>query len=277
MKNFTKLVRFEFNRFFPIYAVLGIMTVVIQGMGVFVSANDYHQSIEKLIKNGITNERDIILQIGTMGMSNFSETLWFLAPIAFCITALLIYSLFIWYRDWLGKNTFIYRLLMLPTERLNIYFSKVVTIFLMVLGLLALQLILLFIENQLFSILIPETYFASATVGQVIQESRLLLLVYPSSFISFLAYYSNGFVSLLVLFTLVLFERSFKLKGLLFASIYGSFTLVLWLSPYWLQIVLKRQLFFFSEVFWISLTLTFIVGAISIWVSHRLLNKNITV
>ena len=36
----------------------------------------------------------------------------------------MIYVFFIWYRDWLGKYTFAYRLLMLPTTRINIYFAK---------------------------------------------------------------------------------------------------------------------------------------------------------
>ena len=39
MKNFVKLVRFEFNRFAPIYATLAVLTVLIQLIGVFVTTN----------------------------------------------------------------------------------------------------------------------------------------------------------------------------------------------------------------------------------------------
>ena len=37
---------------------------------------------------------------------------------------LIIYVFFIWYRDWFGKNTFIYRLFMLPTARINVYLQR---------------------------------------------------------------------------------------------------------------------------------------------------------
>ena len=47
-----------------------------------------------------------------------------MGPIALCVVVLIIYVFFIWYRDWLGKNTFIYRLLMLPTARIQCLFSK---------------------------------------------------------------------------------------------------------------------------------------------------------
>ena len=50
--------------------------------------------------------------------------MWFLGPIALCIAALIIYVFFIWYRDWLGKNTFAYRLLMLPTDSNEYLFSE---------------------------------------------------------------------------------------------------------------------------------------------------------
>lgn len=277
MKNFIKLVNFELKRFFPIYAALGILTAVIQLIGVFISSNNYHQSIENLIQNGVVSESNIIQQIGLMGMSRFTETLWFWIPIGFCIAALLIYALFIWYRDWLGKNTFIYRLLMLPTERLNIYFSKAVTIFLMVLGLIALQLVLLFAESLLFSLLIPGVYLNEETISQVIQKSVYLQIFYPSSFIAFIAYYSMGFIELLVLFTLILLERSFKIKGILLAGIYRIATLILLFSPYWLQATLNQQLLFNSELVWILQALAVGIGIISIWISHRLLNKRITV
>lgn len=277
MKNFIKLVNFELNRFFPIYAALGILTIILQVIGVFITSNDYIYQIEEQTKMGIVKESAIILEIGQMGMSRFVGSLWFVGPIALCVVTLLIYSLFIWYRDWFGKNTFIYRLLMLPTERLNLYLSKAVAIFLMVLGLVTLQLVLLLVEEQLFSMLIPAAYIKTSTISQTILGSKYLLVLYPTSFIAALANYSRGFIAILVLFTLILLERSFKFKGLLLAGVYSVLTLICLFAPYWIQAIFNRQLFFTSELFWITLALTFVVGAISIWISHRLLNKRITV
>ena len=76
-----------------------------------------------------------IEQYGTLSFFDITQSTWFIGPIALCIAMLIIYVFFIWYRDWLGKNTFIYRLLMLPTNRLNIYLAKATTILLFILGL----------------------------------------------------------------------------------------------------------------------------------------------
>ena len=277
MKNFIKLVNFELNRFFPIYAALGILTILIQFIGVFITTNGYVGQIEMIKQTGVTQESDIIQDIGMMGMNRFVGGLWFWAPVALCIVALIIYSLFIWYRDWLGKNTFIYRLLMLPTERINLYFSKAVTIFLMVLGLIALQLVLLILEGQLFSMLLPDAYFEAASLSQMITHSMYLQWFYPSSLIFFLSHYSKGFLAILVVFTCVLFERSFKVKGLFMAGLYVGLVLTVMLFPYLIQVFLNGMLFFNSEIFWVSLGLTVIMALVSTWISHKLLKRKITV
>lgn len=277
MKNFIKLVNFELNRFFPIYAALGGLTILIQLIGVFITTNGYVSQIEDIKQSGITKESTIISDIGMMGLNRFVEGLWFLGPIAICVVTLIIYSLFIWYRDWLGKNTFIYRLLMLPTERINLYFSKAVTIFLMVLGLVALQLVLLVLEGQLFSMLLPDAYFKAASLSQLITRSTYLELLYPSSLIFFLSHYSKGFLAILVAFTCVLFERCFKVKGIFMAGLYALLTLTVVALPYWIQILMNRNLFFESEIFWITFALTVVMALVSIWISQKLLNRKITV
>src|SRR5699024_11106150 len=91
------------------------------------------------------SQASFIEQFGQFSFYDFGMSLWFVGPIALSIVVLLIYVFFIWYRDWFAKNTFIYRLLTLPTARLNVYLSNAPTIFLMVLELVALQLILILI------------------------------------------------------------------------------------------------------------------------------------
>ena len=83
---------------------------------------------------------EYIEQFGISLLIHFVNSEWFVMPIVLCIAMLMIYVFFIWYRDWFGKNTFIYRLLMLPTERINIYFAKLTAIMLLVLGLITLQI-----------------------------------------------------------------------------------------------------------------------------------------
>ncbi|MER2041401.1 hypothetical protein [Desemzia incerta] len=277
MKNFVKLVRFEFNRFAPIYATLAVLTALTQLIGVFVTTNGYLRSVSEQKQSGIVNDSEIIANIGKMGMTDFVNNLWFLGPIMLCGAVLMLYSVFIWYRDWLGKNTFIYRLLMLPTQRLNILFSKVTTIFLMVIGLVALQLVLLYIENNLFQMLLPTAYFNYANLNQMIQSSYYLTMFYPTSGLVFISRYSKGLLGLLVVSTVILFERSYKIKGLIIGVAYATVVQLVFYAVYFMQFYNVMLYLFASEIFLISLVLTVVAGALSIWISHRLLNKKVTV
>lgn len=277
MKNFIKLVRFEFNRFAPVYATLAVLTVLIQFVGVFVTTNRYLRSISEQKQSGIVNDSEIVANIGKLGMTDFVNSLWFLGPIMFCGAVLMLYSIFIWYRDWLGKNTFIYRLLMLPTQRLNILFSKVSTIFLMVIGLIALQLVLLYIENSLFQMLLPTAYFNYANLNQIIQSSYYLMMFYPTSGLVFISRYSKGLLGLLVVSTIVLFERSYKIKGLILGIGYAVLVQLIFYVLYFMQFYNVMLYLFASEVFLISLVLTVVASALSIWISYILLNRKVTV
>src|SRR5690625_6144925 len=72
---------------------------------------------------------------GMMSMVKVIGSMWFMGPIALSVAAFIFYIFLIWYRDWFGKNTFIYRLLMLPTARLNVFLAKAISIMMMVIGL----------------------------------------------------------------------------------------------------------------------------------------------
>src|SRR5690625_4125438 len=149
MKSYLKLVNFEFNRFFKIYAALITITVISQITGAIVISRNYvSQANQAMYEHGLS-QAIFIEQYGTMSFYRIAQTIWVTGPITLCIVALIFYVFLIWYRDWFGKNTFIYRLLMLPTERLNVFFAKATTIFLMVLGLVALQIFLLPIDSAI--------------------------------------------------------------------------------------------------------------------------------
>ena len=98
-----------------------------------------------------------------------------------CGVALIIYVFFIWYRDWLGKNTFIYRLLMLPTARINVYLAKATTILLFVLGLVALQLLLLPIEGQVLQWMVPTEFRTDMSINEI-TNFRDFECIFPTHF-----------------------------------------------------------------------------------------------
>ena len=216
MNRYLKLVNFEFNRFFKFFLILAGITVLSQIIGIIVESRSYIQIANDIIYGELMPKSEFIQSYGTFSLYTFIHSTWFQGPIALCIVSIAIYIFFIWYRDWYGKNTFIYRLLMLPTARIHIYLAKATVILLNALGLVALQLILLPIENQIVRWIIPEEFLTVMPVKELL-SSFVLTLFYPFTFTEFLIRYGTGMIVVMVIFTAILFERSFRLKGILFA------------------------------------------------------------
>lgn len=275
MNRYLKLVNFEWNRFFKVYIVLIAITILSQISGVIVIANDYLNTANKIINvDQQMSKAEFLMDYGKMSFMDITHTLWFLGPIALSIAALIFYAFLIWYRDWFGKNTFIYRLLMIPTARINIYLAKATSLFLMVLGLISLQLILLQVEGEVLRWIVPFDFRTDISINAIITSFHYLSVLYPSTFIEFILYYGLGFMAVFVLFTVILFERSYRLKGILFGVLYGVLTLCVFFSPY---IVGGDQYLYPMEWLILEIILGLIVVAMSIWVSHFLLRKKIRV
>ncbi|MGX7394893.1 hypothetical protein [Carnobacterium mobile] len=280
MKNYLKLVNFELNRFFKIYLVLISLTVISQLTGTIIESKAYVSLANTAIHKNLVPLEQFIEDNQPMGLMRLLTSGWFLIPIALAAAALLFYSFFIWYRDWFGKNTFIYRLLMLPTARLNLFFSKLSAIFLMVLGLVATQLILLPIENTLVKWLVPSEFRIDLSIRDSLtasSASSFFTLLLPDSFIQFLVNYGIGILFLVVLFTIILFERSFHFKGIFLGGLFGIAAVVIFISPILIESALNYYYLYPIELFILEVALGIAIIGVSIWVSNSLLNKKITV
>lgn len=277
MNRYLKLVNFELNRFIRIYIVLAAITIISQIVGVMVTSNGYLDLANVVINKDHVSKETFIDEYGYMSFANITDTLWFLGPIALSIAALIFYSFFIWYRDWFGKNTFIYRLLMLPTTRINVYLAKATALFLMVLGLISLQLILLPIESKILQFMVSVDFRTDMSINEIITSFHYLTVLYPRTFIGFILSYGTGFMAVFVLFTVILFERSYRLKGILFGAIYGVLAIVVFFLLDIVEMILGKQYLYPSELLTIRIVLGLIVTALSIWVSYYLLRKKIRV
>ncbi|MBY7142186.1 hypothetical protein KFZ56_03580 [Virgibacillus sp. NKC19-3] len=282
MNRYVKLVHFELGRFMKMYLVLIAITVVSQIAGVIVRSRSYVSDANETIYEDLVPIDQFLEQTGPMSMVQINQSIWFVGPIMLCIVALLFYSFFIWYRDWLGKNTFIYRLLMLPTARLNIFLAKATAIFLMVLGLVALQLILLPVESTVLSWMIPQDLRMDMTVSEMINTSvngwnSVLQLLIPQSFIQFMINYGIGFMAVFVLFTAILFERSFRWKGVLLGVIYSVCAFTIFLFPMILEMIFLINYLYPVELLIVETILGILVISVTIWMSNYLLNKKVTV
>ncbi|HAM81546.1 hypothetical protein [Ornithinibacillus bavariensis] len=276
MMRYLKLTNFELSRFFKIYLVLIGVTFVMQLLGVVFTSNKYLSAIKELLESGMTQE-EALKQWGPFSFYNVTSSFWFFAPVALCAASLLIYVLFIWYRDWFGKNTFAYRLLMLPTARINVYFAKATAIFLMVLGLISLQIAFLPIESHLLQSIVPAPYLEEQGINQMISSFDSLRILYPTTFIEYLTHYGVGLMAVLVVFTGVLFERCFRWKGILLGVLFAGISLIVFFLPVIIQEFVLVQFFYPTELFFLMVLTGLIVMTGSILMSNYLLNKKIRV
>jgi len=273
MNRYLKLVNFEISRFIKLYFVLIAITIISQITGAIILSNQYvNKANEAIYQHGGSMEQ-FINEHGPMSMYKVNFSLWFMGPIALCIAALIFYTFFIWYRDWFAKNTFIYRLFMLPTARINVYLAKATSIFLMVLGLVALQLLLIPLQSTILKWIVPREYRLDMSVNEVIESFRYFQILLPQSFIEFMIHYGIGFMIVFIVFTAILFERSFRWKGIFLGAVYGVLAIILFVWPFFLL----TDYLYPIEFLVVETVLGIIVIAMSIWISHYLLTKKITV
>lgn len=276
MNRFLKLVNFEFNRFLKVYLVLIGITVFFQVIGVIYESRKYMNQANKAMYENLLSQSEFISSYGKMSFYQFSQTFWFMGPIVLCGVTLLIYVLFIWYRDWLGKNTFSYRLLVLPTARINVYLAKATTIFLLVLGLVALQLVLISVEKQVFQWMVPSDFYMDLSIKDITNLYGLNML-YPRTFMDFILFYGAGLAAVCTVFTAILFERSYRLKGIFLGILYCAVSFLVFLAPLLVNEFVLGNYLYPHELFFMEVGAALLVWAGAIWIGNYLMNKKIRV
>jgi cellulose synthase/poly-beta-1,6-N-acetylglucosamine synthase-like glycosyltransferase len=277
MKKYLKLVNFEFNRIAKLFAVLLGITLVTQIVGVIVVSKDYLNMANEKIYDELMTKAQFLENFGQMSFLQIVRSAWFVGPIALCIAGVAFYIFLIWYRDWVGKNTFIYRLLMLPTTRLNIFFAKITTIMIMTFGLVAFQLILLPIEMLVMKAMVPNEFRADMSVIEIVTSIPELSIIIPGSILELILFYGAGLLGVSILFTGILMERSFRWKGIFAGLIYSALAVVILISPLLLQEFVLNGYFYPAELLVLEIVMGLMVLAASIWMSGFLLRKKITV
>ncbi len=277
MKRYLKLVNLEVSRVAKVLFGGLAAVFIIQMIGVWMTANRYMNLANEEIMRGETVQ-SILDNYSYMSMIRFSDEIYFIGPIALCVGAVFFYIFLVWYRDWNGKNTFIYRLLMLPTARLSVYFAKATAIMMIIFTLVAAQIAFLKIESSFMDSLIPAEFFKETSIAEIASYNKILFFVIPGTFTEFILYYGSGFIVLTLLFTVILMERSFKWKGLFLGLLYIAAAAVLAFSPILLLTALdKIDYFYLSELIYMTIASSVITGVLSVWISHYLLNKKVTV
>lgn len=278
MKNFIKLFNFELNRFMKIFIAMLAIVFVVQLGTVILQATGYMVLVKDVTKGGRVSPEQFLEEYWHFSLVESIYSIGFLAPIAFGVVGLLFYMFFIWYRDWFARNTFIYRLFMLPTSRMTIYFAKLATIMATVLGMVAFQLIYLAIYKQVIKWIVPVVYRSDLPLGLAVEVTDYLNVFIPSYVSSFFIAYGLGITFVIVIFTAILFERSFRLIGAIVGVFYIGFAFGLFVLPFIVQFIFFDSFYFYAdEMFYIQLVISLIIVGVSLWISHYLLAKKVTV
>jgi len=277
MKSYLKLLNFEMNRLAKFLFILIIVVFGIQIAGTVVISLGFTSEINDLmIRQGLTEE-EVLNVFGKMTFQQIVISGFFFGTIFIAATSVLFYIFLIWYRDWVGKNTFANRLLMLPTNRINVYLAKLSTILIMTLTFVALQLILLTFEIQLFEWIVPEAFREDLTVSQALRQSIEMGLLYPYTFFEFLINYGTGITLVAVIFTFILFERSYRVKGIIIGLGYGVLSVLVLFSPFYINDFLLNNYFYTDELILMFIMADIIVLGSAIFLGHYLLKNKIRI
>lgn len=277
MIKFIRLLNFEWNRISKFLIGLLIFVFVVQIGAVVFSVMDYKRHVvDSNLKAGMS-PTEIMQNFGVYSAGHYTYDSLFLLPIGIGIAAISFYIFFIWYRDWLGKNTFIYRLLMLPISRMKVYFAKLTTILLATLTLALMQYVYLHIYKIVIKLILPSMYRDSLSLVQAINNSHMLFYI-PTDMLLFIFAYAIGTLIVMVLFTFILLERSFKLAGIMIGSLYIFLVAFIAIGPFMLQVLLLNELYLYpGELVLVYIVLWAILMFVTLLWNKKLMKQKITV
>lgn len=275
MKALLKLIHFEVRRFRWFLFGLMALTALVQIAATVIFALDERTARLSLYGQDLKPMRD---PMSVYHLMTRHQEIYAL-PVMICIVSLLIYAFVIWYRDWLGRGTFIYRLLMLPQPRAYLYLAKLAAMLLFIFSLLSLQLALLLVIEGIFSAIMPAEFRLEARFADLVAGNELIAFLLPISPKVFLQYYGMGIVLLLAAFTASLLERSRRPAGIVLALAYAAAMLVI---PFGVILAGATGLYeslglYIHEIIWIAVGVWLAGGAIAAWLGIRALNRNVSV
>lgn len=278
LKSLLNLTSFEFDRISKFLYVLIAITLAANLTGYIMTPLRYVNRLNAYMVQESATSQQAVQNFGELSYFEVMSTEWIFGPVALGISGLLLYSLFIWYREWMGKNTFAYRLLMLPVPRMHLFYSKLVILYLSIFTLISVQIISLFVGFQIFSAIVPGEWQSSMTFISALNMHSFFYYILPLDPWFFLSINGIGIVFLLVLFTVILMERSFSFKGIVLGIAYAVSVLFIALLPAFLPDIIGNHYFFYtSELIALIIILLGLISFASIMISHYLLNKKITI
>lgn len=221
MTKFLRLLNFEMNRFLKFVLPAAIAFIILQVVATISAVNSYNAQVNEILTSKPEDLNNVINMLGKFSFQNITASSFYGLSFALVIILFVFYSFFTWYRDWLGKNTFAYRLLMLPIDRLNIFFTKALVFIIAGLFFFGLQYLLFYGLGFIAQHTIANQFLLNLDMQNPFSDYLAILpLLFPKTMTEFFATYGFAFGALLALFTGIIIERSYHLKGIFFSLVY---------------------------------------------------------
>lgn len=273
MKKFIRLLNFEFNRFFKFFSAALFFIFTGQSILFTEALLRKNQQLQYAIQQTGGNESQINQMISLpLTMKSFLESFWYRLLVYSILAFLFFYLIFNWYRDWLGKNTFIYRLLMLPINRMQIFWAKSLILVIGALAYIAFQYCSVGFYQMIARWLLPHEYFTSLPIHEILEEATAYMGFPPTKALQIFLIIGACFVVLTHFTAAIMIERSLRLKGIIIGVFYCGTMYILQLLPLILNFSLLS-----SEVFLMTVACFILSWTISLAVIYYLLNHKVSV
>lgn len=274
MNKILTLYNIEFKRIYKLYFLL-IGTLLIANLaGVMKTLYDSVKRIS--LENNLPMNIDILkTNLGYSFVNEFTKNdIYVYGSMALGVAILfcLLYATIIWYRDYYSKSKTIYTLLSLPQPKFNIYLAKLIMVLVMIYGVIACQFLFWYIDLNIIKIFagISSPNFANV-YSNMMQPANQINVVSPY-LLDFLMIDLFGIIlAVVVIFTGVLIERSFKKVGVLLGIGYILITIIGYVFIIGLDSGILGNLLLNHIMYYILLLM------VSILISYRLINKRVCV
>lgn len=278
MRTYLKLLNFELKRLVLPLAILMGITIVLQLYNAYSAGNravDYAHQMMK--KEQLTSMKQYAEAHGYFSYANtFNNLSWLILSIFICVAFVGFYFVFIWYRDSLGRHPFMSRLLTLPSSRGCLYWAKLTAPLLVMLALLTLQQLLIPLGDAIYRSIVPSDAREDVPLQLLMTINPVLNIILTPRLIDFLLYYGTGITAVIVLYTGILLERSYRLYGVITGLIYAAVAIFMLIIPFIILQSDYRYWLMDNELTVFYFAVLALVSGVSIWFSHYLLARKIS-
>ncbi len=271
MNRLLKLVAMEVHRLRLIFAGMIGMTALVQIVALVWAIYDemrmwetYKSTHPELALQPLSMQ-EMIHHISSV----VTFTIWLSAFVmGACVFA-------IWYRDWMGRSSFMHRLLMLPTNRRHLYVAKVVAIMLLTLAYASFQFMLLYVHEGIARLIVPSDRWELSLVMDAARTVEELSIMLPPNGWQWAIHYALALIAVCVVFTGILLERCFGRLGIVYGLLYVASCAALVALP----VAFQYEITFLypGEIQLLTAALCLAVLGVSLWLGLRLVAKKITV